>query len=167
MMDDTARFLSKVDKSSSGGCWVWIGALDGSGYGTFYFQGRKVRASRWAYERWIGPLGDQWALHHCDNPPCVNPEHLFIGDHTANMLDASAKGRHGMQVHPESSRLGRWSREKTHCPQGHPYDENNTRINTKGRRECWECRRTKSRERIRPSRSSRVVLAEYAKDGAG
>ena len=92
------RFWSKVQKSR--GCWEWIGSRTKKNYGQFRKQkvpGRKkknVQAHRWAYANTIGPIPKGlFVCHHCDNPPCVNPKHLFLGTHRDNMLDMRKKGR--------------------------------------------------------------------------
>ena len=95
------RFWPKVSKGN--GCWVWIGAIGGSfGYGHFYDGSRVVQAHRFSWELHYGPIPDGlWALHHCDNPPCVRPDHLFLGDALDNVRNMIAKGR---QVIPNPTR---------------------------------------------------------------
>lgn len=91
------RFWAKVQKGD--GCWLWQGSRLPEGYGQFawaarYGRTRPVKAHRVAWELTHGPIPDGLcACHHCDNPPCCNPAHLFLGTHTDNMRDASAKGR--------------------------------------------------------------------------
>jgi len=88
------RFWAKVKKSD--GCWLWTGAKNGRGYGNFRCRHGypSVLAHRFAYELANGPIpAGLWVLHHCDNPSCVRPTHLFLGDAKANMEDAKSKGR--------------------------------------------------------------------------
>lgn len=80
--------------SEEHGCWVWRGGTDGHGYGVFGALGAKWRATRAFYEVFVGPIAaGLYVCHRCDNPPCVNPGHLFLGTQTDNMRDCSAKGR--------------------------------------------------------------------------
>jgi HNH endonuclease len=89
------RFWKKVTKQ--GECWVWIGGKNENGYGVIG-RGRDgwglIKAHRASWVLHNGPIPDGLCvLHHCDNPPCVRPDHLFLGDHVDNGQDASAKGR--------------------------------------------------------------------------
>lgn len=98
-MDDK-RFWRKVDKS--GKCWLWIGKTKHrQGYGFIYRANRNMLTHRWAWliERGAIPDG-MMVLHKCDNPSCVNPEHLFLGTQTDNMRDMANKGR---GVYPDTS----------------------------------------------------------------
>ena len=75
---------------TNNGCWNWTGFLDRDGYG----RSSKGTAHRVAWEIWNGPIPEgKFVCHHCDNPSCVNPDHLFIGDALANNRDRSKKGR--------------------------------------------------------------------------
>ena len=90
------RFWEKVKKTSK--CWIWTGAKDGFGYGIIAIGGGlklNIRTHRavWFLTNGYIPIG-MCVLHHCDNPPCVNPNHLFIGSNRDNVLDAVKKGRH-------------------------------------------------------------------------
>jgi hypothetical protein len=92
--DARERFLAKVIKSPEG-CWQWAGGIYPSGYGSFWIDGQTRRANRVSYELFKGAIPEGlFVLHECDNPPCVNPDHLFLGTPLDNMQDKCAKGRH-------------------------------------------------------------------------
>lgn len=89
-----ARFWSKVDKSAGpDGCWLWAGSIHDR-YGRFKISGRLCLAHRVSVELNGGCIPDgMYVCHHCDNPACVNPDHLFIGSAKDNKHDCIAKGR--------------------------------------------------------------------------
>lgn len=75
-------------------CWEWRGHRTRHGYGLFTYRGRRMPASRVALVMTGIALGDdQLACHHCDNPPCVNPAHLYAGTASDNMQDSIRRGR--------------------------------------------------------------------------
>lgn len=108
------RFWSHVDIGSPDECWEWQAYRDHRGYGTFGFAAGDTRwAHRVAWELTNGPIPDgMLACHRCDNPPCCNPGHLFLGSYADNNSDAKAKGRtargerHSSRTRPESVRRG-------------------------------------------------------------
>jgi hypothetical protein len=92
MNETEQRFWTHVQKTD--GCWVWTGSVTGLGYGKFYHDCTSTRAHRfvWASVHGSIPPGLE-VCHHCDNPPCVRPDHLFLGTHVDNMEDRDRKGR--------------------------------------------------------------------------
>jgi hypothetical protein len=91
---DLLRFWSKVKKTDD--CWVWTGKPDKDGYGVFYIPNRKPRSKkshRMSWELVNGPPGDMHVLHHCDNPPCIRPDHLWLGTDADNAADRARKKR--------------------------------------------------------------------------
>lgn len=110
------------------GCWVWQRATNKGGYGLTSVGGSICLAHRRAYEQAYGPIPEGLLVcHTCDNPPCVNPAHLFVGTDKDNAADRDAKGR-----------TQRYNAKKTHCPRGHEYSPENT-IVRRGRRSCRTC----------------------------
>jgi len=87
------RFWKNVKKSD--GCWEWIGPKFTHGkYGRFNIDYKSERSHRFSYELHNGEIPkNMYVCHKCDNPSCVNPEHLFLGSQSSNLCDASEKGR--------------------------------------------------------------------------
>ena len=101
------RFWDKVDKKGPDECWEWTGALDSTGYGAFKLDGKKVNSHRVAWELTNEKIPDGlWVLHHCDNPRCANPSHLFLGTRSDNMRDAFKKGRLADRKQVRGSEVG-------------------------------------------------------------
>lgn len=127
-------------------CIEWSRGRTAKGYGVKWINGKAVYAHRFAWERANGPIPDgMMVCHTCDNPPCVNPTHLFLGTNSDNIKDAVAKGRH----------FTPWS-GVTECIHGHEFTEENTRSymrNGTMRRECRTCRRKRDRESKARSRT--------------
>jgi hypothetical protein len=89
------RFRRRVTKGSPDECWLWGGLFDRDGYGMISEGRRNRRAPRvsWMLAHGSYPPRHLYVLHRCDNPPCVNPDHLFLGTARDNLWDASRKGR--------------------------------------------------------------------------
>lgn len=87
------RFWQKVRKGD--GCWEWTANRDEKGYGRFRYPGARAgRAHRFSYIHHFGPIaGGLQVCHRCDNPPCVRPDHLFLGTNSDNQKDSVQKGR--------------------------------------------------------------------------
>lgn len=102
------RFWSKVNVRGPDECWEWVGTKLPTGYGQLRVDGQSLRAHRMIAAAKLGRRllagHEECACHHCDNPPCVNPKHIFVGSATDNMHDMLRKGRNGIGA---KTRLGR------------------------------------------------------------
>lgn len=88
------RFWKKVKKSNISDCWIWSGFKNPHGYGGIEIKGGMALAHRVAWELTYGKVPEElYVLHHCDNPTCVNPSHLFLGTQADNIRDMCLKGR--------------------------------------------------------------------------
>jgi len=86
--------LNKVKINKITKCWVYIGGIGKDGYGVAWFNGKCFRAHRLAYQLFRGTIPKRKHIcHHCDNPPCINPNHLFVGTALDNARDCIQKGR--------------------------------------------------------------------------
>lgn len=98
-----ARFWLHVVRGPD--CWGWLGTTDPKGYGRVMHGGRHVRAHRLSWEVNRGPIpAGMQVLHSCDNPPCCNPAHLFLGTNADNVRDREIKSRRTAPAGSESSR---------------------------------------------------------------
>lgn len=102
-----ARVRRRLEVDPQTGCWNWASpnSLVGRGRGYISVHGRPMLHHRAVWTLLVGPI-PQGALlcHHCDNPRCANPAHLYVGDHASNMADMRARGRHWTKQNPEKAR---------------------------------------------------------------
>lgn len=128
------RIESRIKKESSG-CWLWTGCVNNKGYGSLSVLGRVEGVHRAYWSIIKGPIPEgNCVCHICDVPACVNPEHLFLGTYSDNMLDKIEKGHD-------------FNTNKTHCKRGHLFNEKNTRYHTYKNvtgRHCRECEKLRS-----------------------
>lgn len=118
-------FWNHVQKTHDHGCWVWTGPTNRAGYGMW----GRVLAHRHSWATANHPIPDgAWILHTCDNPPCVNPRHLYAGTRDDNVRDAVTRGRMAKT-------------RKTHCAMGHEKSGDNLIVVMSRGYECHRCRR--------------------------
>jgi hypothetical protein len=156
-----AKFWARVDKRAPDECWPWLGGKHPQGYGRFHYEGKSRPATRVAWEiEHNAPFPDgMFACHSCDNPPCVNPAHLWPGTNSDNIRDAVAKGRHASKPQP-------------FCKQGHEIVGDNVELTKNGRR-CRICSREKSavtqrrwNQRKRELKAANSGITQAARDAA-
>lgn len=116
------------------GCWLWTGAVDKKGYGQLTHKQKHYAAHRASYAAFKGNPDGRLVCHHCDQPGCVNPAHLYSGTYSDNRADMLNRSR---WVHPWASR--------THCAAGHEYEAVGVTTAIDGTRTCKECQRQNKR----------------------
>lgn len=124
------RFFTFIDCPGQD-CWEWHGARSGANrYGSFKLKGAMVSAHCAAWLLLRGPIPDGlWVLHNCDNKPCVNPDHLYLGTPEDNARDRTMRSSY---VDPR--------RHQESCKYGHPLSGENLYISpTQGNRHCRTC----------------------------
>ena len=145
------RFWDKVDKS--GDCWMWTAYKDQKGYGRFGIGSKLYSAHRLSYEWSYGDFDKKLCVcHTCDNPGCVNPEHLWLGTRRDNNIDRDNKGRHnnGFQ-------------DRIKCKNGHAFNTKNTYTRPDGGRNgrnCRVCDKLYQRSKRAKAKSTREAVRE-------
>lgn len=147
--------VAAIGARSGAGCWEWDMGRQTGKYGRLNFGGDSAYAHRVSYLVHNGEITPGlFVCHHCDNPICVRPDHLFLGTSADNNRDKARKGR---TVNPLTDTL----KTRTHCPKGHPYDEANTMWRSykdrKGRA-CRACLRAWGRAGDQRKRAEREAL---------
>ena len=105
------RFETKYEILENG-CWKWTSlSYKKTGYGILKVKGKKKKAHRISYELYKGNPDGMLVCHKCDFPPCVNPDHLFLGTYKDNANDAQHKGRRPLAVHPSRG----WFKKGCRC----------------------------------------------------
>ncbi len=128
MTDLDERFWERVGSFEPEGCWPWKGFVNDRGYGSLTINGRSYKAHRLSYEWANGPIPEGLQIDHlCRVRHCVNPGHMEAVTQATNI-------RRGVSPTAKNAR-------KTHCPQGHHYDEENTYVKPSGYRICRICKR--------------------------
>lgn len=149
----TTDFIARIRHDQSG-CWVWMGYIGTQGYGQASLRRRDEYVHRLSHELWVGPIPDGYDVDHlchnrdvaceggitCLHRRCVNPDHL----------EAISKKENRRRQRNVIEQMNR-----THCPQGHPYDDENT-ISVRGNgRNCRQCRLDYTKSHKRQCRSER------------
>jgi hypothetical protein len=118
--------LDRIVVNGDSGCWEWQRSKNEKGYGMINYGGMIWKAHRLSYIFFVGEINNGlFVCHKCDNPSCVNPDHLFLGTNLDNMRDLVSKRRH-------------FRHGQTHCKHGHEYTSDNTYVYD-GDRYCRKC----------------------------
>lgn len=150
------RFFAKVQKTKT--CWRWVGAGASSGYGQFYFDGKKYPAHRWLYSVTVEPIPKElFACHSCNNKWCVNPKHIYPATNTKNIHDAIRDGLWGTNQFQNRKR----------CIKGHAFSPTSERKwahkSTPGKiRRCRICNTLRMR-RVRAEAKAASTEGEASK----
>lgn len=118
------RLEARIIPEPNSGCWLWIGGVDGKGYPIIHIRPQMKKVHRVMYELVKGPIPDGMTLDHlCRTRRCCNTNHLEV------------------VTGAENTRRG--TRLRTHCKEGHPFDE---KLHSRGHRRCGECERIRNRK---------------------
>lgn len=122
------RIADKIEQITESGCWIWRGRCLPTGYGISWYDKKRIYAHRLMYQLFIGPIADTLTIDHlCRVRCCVNPHHM----------EAVTQGQNTLRGNSFSGINAR----RTHCPQAHPYSQDNTYTDPTGARHCKICKR--------------------------
>ena len=142
--------MNQVALDPNTGCWLWQGYRMKDGYGHVRWNGKMILPHRLFAHMFLGfPLDERQVLHKCDVPACVNPSHLFLGNHAVNMRDCATKGRTSSQ-------------KKTHCKHGHLLAGENLIAHRLPYRACRLCLRKTQREFARAKRKGERLFTSHS-----
>lgn len=142
------RLYDKIQMEPNSGCWIWTGGINASGYGVFR-SSRQYLAHRASYELHCEEIPEGKQLDHlCRTRCCVNPDHLEAVDPIENYRRGHAKY---VQLN------------KTHCPSGHAYSEENVYRSRDGKRICRECGRIRRRLQNKRRTEARLRAGEWVR----
>lgn len=137
------------------GCWLWLRGLSTTGYAVWMIDKRQWRVSHLALlTRGIHVPPKYDACHRCDNPVCVNPDHLFVGTRKDNMQDAKAKGR---MKGPPALLV---------CSRGHAMSGDNIYVGNDGGRRCRACMEIRWRAAMARQKAARHARGLLPRGGA-
>jgi hypothetical protein len=146
------RFMTHILCRPPAECWEWTATVNRYGHAQVTLAGKTHGAHRIAYQWLVGPIPDSLVIDHlCRNRACVNPSHLEPVTAEENVM----RGYGAPAIHAR----------KTHCPQGHPYDETNTILLTDGGRRCRTCAEgyyATNQDRLRPKRNAAYAARRVA-----
>ena len=150
------RILGKIDNWGDG-CWNWLGSLNSNGYALIGYCGKTVLLHRLTYELCNGVFDKKLCvLHKCDNRKCINPDHLFLGTKSDNMIDCANKNRQYRQ-----------KVKNLYCKQGHMIAGHNA-IQSKSKDHSWtECRicRNETTKRYKLKRKANAIKKKFNLEG--
>lgn len=149
------RLMAKV-QHDDGGCWLWQGHVNNTGYAWINVDGKPRLGHRVSYEIFVGPIPDGLSLDHlCRVPRCVNPAHLEPVTHAENMRRGNSKFNKVWPKTTAASLAAREAKNALKCPNGHPREGNTVRTK-EGWRQCVICKKANVARCIAKAKAKRA-----------